>query len=120
MYFVHYEVQHSFGVPVLRVLCEPELEGPVYFSPCEADPDMALVLVPCSKLTEETLAEAVSIYARRSDSQEPMHGVEASIHQWAPLDAPQDAELVPDEVGPVFLHSRGEMRCKQVGRIRSR
>ncbi len=109
--------QHGFGVPVLRVLCEPALEEPLYFPPCEADPDMALVLMPCGKLTEETLAEGVRVYARRSDEREPMHGAEVVLHRWAPLDAPQTAELVPNELGSVFLHPLGEMRCKQLSSI---
>ena len=32
--------QHGFGVPVLRIQCNPALDEPVYFSPCTADPDL--------------------------------------------------------------------------------
>jgi hypothetical protein len=38
--------QHGFGVPVLRVRCDPALDEPVYFPPCTADSDRSAELAP--------------------------------------------------------------------------
>jgi hypothetical protein len=43
--------QHGFGVPVLRVRCEPSVGEPVYYGPCTADPDLVLVVLPDASAT---------------------------------------------------------------------
>ena len=101
--------QHSFGVPVLRVRCNPALDEPVYFPPCTADPDLALVLLPDGWLTYGALVEAACIYLRCSGEWGPVrgNGEEVAIYYWVPRADRQSGDGLP-----VFLHPDGEMACE--------
>jgi hypothetical protein len=77
--------EHGFGVPVLRVYCEPAVGEPVYFPPCTADPDLALVLLPERWLTQGALVEATRLYLRCSGEWGPIHGKNVVIHRWSPV-----------------------------------
>jgi hypothetical protein len=112
--------QHGFGVAVLRVRCDPTLGESVYFPPCTADPDLALILWPGERLTQAALVEATCIYLHRSGELGPVRG-EVNVCRWAPLEPcprlVQDAQPVkhaPNEMGPVFLHPSGEIRCEVI------
>jgi hypothetical protein len=99
----------SFGVAVLRVRCNPALDGPAYFPPCTADPDLALVLLPDGWLTHGALVEAARVYLRRSGEWGPVlgRGEEVIVRYWMPrADRQSDGGL------PVFLHPDGEMVCQ--------
>jgi hypothetical protein len=101
--------QHSFGVPVLRIQCDPALDEPVYFPPCTADPDLALVVLPDGWLTHGALVEAVRIYLRCSGEWGPVrsNGEEVAIYYWVPRRDRQSGDGLP-----VFLHPDGEMACE--------
>lgn len=112
--------QHGFGVPVLRVRCDPALGEPVYFPSCTADPDLALVLWPDEWLTHASLVEATHIYLRRSGELGPVQD-KVNVCHWTPLEScyrlmqdAQPVELVPNEMGPVFLYPDGEVRCEVI------
>jgi hypothetical protein len=75
--------QHGFGVPVLRVKCEPAIGEPVYFPPCTADPDLALVILPDRYLTLNALRDATRLYLRLSGELGPVSG-DVNIRRWAP------------------------------------
>jgi hypothetical protein len=112
--------QHGFGIPVLRVRCDPALGEPVHFPSCTADPDLALVLWPGERLTHAALVKAIHIYLRRSGELGPVQD-EMSICRWMPLEPrsrlAQDAQpvkLIPDETRPVFLYPDGEVRCEVI------
>ena len=94
--------QHGFGVPVLRVRCNPAIGEPVYFPPCTADPDrsaersrrsLALVLWPDGWLTQETLVEATHLYLRCSGEWGPVRDEDVVIRRWAPLAPPREPGL---------------------------
>jgi hypothetical protein len=101
--------QHGFGVPVLRVQCNPALDEPVYFPPCTADPDLALVLLPDGWLTHGALVEAARVYLRCSGEWGPVRGrgEEVTIRYWMPKADRQSGDRLP-----VFLHPDGEMACE--------
>ena len=101
--------QHGFGVSVLRVQCDPALDEPVYFPPCTADPDLALVVLPDGWLTHGALVEAARIYLRCSGEWGPVrgNGEEVAIHYWVPR-----ADRRSDDGLPVFLHPDGKMVCE--------
>jgi len=101
--------QHGFGVPVLRLQCNPALDEPAYFPPCTADPDLALVLLPDGWLTRGVLVEAVRIYLRCSGEWEPVRGrgEEVTVRYWMPR-----ADRQSDDGLQVFLHPDGEMVCE--------
>jgi hypothetical protein len=101
--------QHGFGVPALRVRCDPALDKPVYFPPCTADPDLALVVLPDGWLTHGALVEAARIYLRRSGEWGPVrgNGEEVTIRYWLPRADRQSGDRLP-----VFLHPDGKMTCE--------
>ena len=114
--------QHSFGIPVLRVRCDPALGEPMYFPPCTADSDLALILWPVERLTHAALVEATHIYLHRSGELGPVQG-EVNVCRWTPLEPrsrlaqnAQSVKLIPSEMGPVFLCPDGEMRCEVLDR----
>ena len=100
--------QHGFGVAVLRVRCDPALDEPVYFPPCTADPDLALLLLPDGWLTHGALVEAARIYLRCSGEWGPVrgNGEEVTIRYWVPRRDRQSGDGLP-----VFLHPDGQMAC---------
>jgi hypothetical protein len=99
----------SFGVPVLRVQCNPALDEPAYFPPCTADPDLALVLLPDGWLTHGALVEAARVYLRCSGEWGPVRGrgEEVIVRYWVPRTDRQSGDGLP-----VFLHPDGEMACE--------
>ena len=101
--------QHGFGVAVLRVHCKPAVGEPVYFPPCTADPDRALVLLPDGRLTHGALVEAARVYLRCSGEWGPVRGKgeEVAIRYWVPRADRQSGDGLP-----VFLHPDGEMACE--------
>jgi hypothetical protein len=101
--------QHGFGVPVLQVQCDPALDEPVYFPPCTADPDLALVLLPDGWLTHGALIEAARIYLRCSGEWGPVrgNGEDVTIRYWVPRADRQSGDGLP-----VFLHPEGQMACE--------
>ena len=103
--------QRGFGVPVLRVGCNPALDEPAYFQPCAADPDLALVLLPDGWLTHGALVEAARVYLRCSGEWGPMRGrgEEVIVRYWVPR-----VDRQPNDRLPVFLHPDGEMACETV------
>ena len=104
--------QHGFGVPVLLVHCNPEVGEPVYFPPCTADPNLALVLWPDGWLTQEALVEATRLYLRCSGEWGPARDEDVVIRRWMPLVSPEEPAL--GEAGiPVFLYE-GEITCAPV------
>ena len=105
--------QHGFGVPVLRVHCEPAIGEPVYFPPCTADPDLALVILPAGYLTLDALDEATRLYLRVSGELGPVMG-EVNVRRWTPRPgvSANPAMPQPSEGMWVFLHPEGEMMCE--------
>ena len=101
--------QHGFGIAVLRVRCNPALDEPVYFPPCTADPDLALVVLPDGWLTHGALVEAARIYLRCSGEWGPVrgNGEEVTIRYWLPRADRQSGDGLP-----VFLHPDGKMTCE--------
>jgi hypothetical protein len=101
--------QHGFGVPVLRVRCNPAIDEPAYFPPCTADLDLALVLLPDGWLTHGALVEAARVYLRCSGEWGPVRGrgEEVTVRYWVPR-----VDRQPDDRLPVFLHPDGEMACE--------
>jgi hypothetical protein len=99
----------SFGVAVLRIRHNPALDEPVYFPPCTADPDLALVPLPDSWLTHGALVEAARVYLRRSGERGPVRGrgEEVTVCYWMPR-----ADWQSEDELPVFLHPDGEMACQ--------
>ena len=77
--------EHGFGVPVLRVRCEPAVGEPVYFPPCTADPDLALVLLPERWLTQEALVNATRLCLHCSEEWGPTQDEDVVIHRWSPV-----------------------------------
>jgi len=112
--------QHGFGISVLRVRCDSTLREPVYFPPCMADSDLALILWPVERLTHAALVEATHIYLHRSGELGPVQG-EVNVCRWTPLEPrsrlardAQPVKLIPDKTGPVFLYPDGEVRCEVI------
>lgn len=104
--------QHGFGVPVLRVKCEPAVGEPVYFSPCTADPDLALVVLPDEWLTLDALRDATRLYLHLSGELGPVQG-ELSVRRWVPRDGISSPEVPrPSEGVWIFLHPEGELACE--------
>jgi hypothetical protein len=103
--------QHRFGVPVLRVRCEPAVGEPVYFPPCTADPDLALVLLPERWLTHNALVEATRLYLRCSGEWGPIQDEDIIIHRWSPV-APWNGSA--PEAGLRVWLGEGKMVCAPV------
>ena len=104
--------QHGFGVAVLRVKCEPAVGEPVYFSPCTADPDLALVVLPDEWLTLDALRDATRLYLHLSGELGPVQG-ELSVRRWVPRDGISSPEVPrPSEGVWIFLHPEGELACE--------
>ena len=104
--------EYGFGVPVLRVRCNPAIGEPMYFPPCTADLDLALVLLPNGWLTQEALVEATHLYLRCSGEWGPVRDEDVVIRRWMPLASPEEPAL--GEAGiPVFLYE-GEITCAPV------
>lgn len=114
--------QHGFGVPVLRVRCNPAIGEPMYFPPCTADLDLALVLLPNGWLTQEALVEATHLYLRCSGEWGPVRDEDVVIRRWDPLAPPREPVLGEaeracpeiDEGSSVFLYE-GEIVCVPCG-----
>ena len=94
--------QHGVGAPVLQMRRNPAVDEPVYFPPCTADPDLALVLLPDGWLTQEALITAARLYLRRSGERGPAQDEDVVIRRLAPLAPPGEPALGEASL-PVFL-----------------
>ena len=78
--------QYGFGVPTVRVRCNADIDEPMYFAPCTADPDLGLAVVPGPWLTESALLEAAALHVAESGDFGPTDGpADVGLVYWSPV-----------------------------------